>query len=412
MLIHLHKQATTTPKVRAAIQASAEPASALAERFGTTEQTVYKWKHRDSVHDRSHTPHRLQTTLTPAQEAVAVALRKTLLVSLDDLLAVVREFLNPEVSRSGLDRCLRRHGVGNLRDLQAKDPQPKHKAFKAYEPGYLHVDVKYLPQMADETSRRYLFVAIDRATRWVFIRVFKSKTAANARRFLRDLERACPMRIRTILTDNGKEFTDRLFGMRKRGATGNHEFDLLCTDLDIEHRLAPPQHPQTNGMVERFNGRIEEVLQSHHFHSGEELETTLHRYVLLYNQQLPQSALGSKTPLQAMKDWHKLKPELFRKQPYHLPGCDSYAVVKAYRVILSRTLVSLIIHEQNGIATFFLRPSKVVVFSICFKGKTNFSTLFTESFLCFSIAQLAKSKIRGKLFAHKVWLRSRRGRSH
>ena len=39
---------------------------------------------------------------------------------LDDLVAVVREFINPEVSRSGLDRCLRRHGVANLRDLQAK----------------------------------------------------------------------------------------------------------------------------------------------------------------------------------------------------------------------------------------------------------------------------------------------------
>jgi hypothetical protein len=35
--------------------------------------------------------------------------------------------------------------------------------------------------------------------------------------------------------------------------------------------------------------------------------------------------LGSKTPLQAMKDWHKLKPELFKKQPYYLPGCDNYA---------------------------------------------------------------------------------------
>ena len=75
-------------------------------------------------------------------------------------------------------------------------------------------------------------------------------------------------------------------------------------------------------MVERFNSRIEEVLQSHHFRSGEELETTLHRYVWLYNQQLPQSALGSKPPLQAMKDWHKLKPELFRKKPYYLTGCD------------------------------------------------------------------------------------------
>ena len=74
---------------------------------------MWKWRSRDYVHDRSHTPHRLQTTLTPAQEAVAVALRKALLLPLDDLLAVVREFLNPHVSRSGLDRCLRRHGVGN-----------------------------------------------------------------------------------------------------------------------------------------------------------------------------------------------------------------------------------------------------------------------------------------------------------
>ena len=74
-----------------------------------------------------------------------MVLRRTLLVSIDDLLAVVREFLNPDVSRSGLDRCLRRHGVGNLRNLQAKSPHPPNKAFKAYEPGCLHVDVKNLP---------------------------------------------------------------------------------------------------------------------------------------------------------------------------------------------------------------------------------------------------------------------------
>ncbi len=266
-----------------------------------------------------------------------MVLRRTLLVSIDDLLAVVREFLNPDASRSGPDRCLRRHGVGNLRDLQAKDPRSKHKAFKACEPGCLHFDVRYLPQMAEgeadqktvrgtvfpPNARRTLFVAIDRATRWVFISLFKAKTAANARRFLRDLERTCPMRIRTVLTDNGKEFTDRLFGLRKREATGRHEFDLLCTEPGIEHRLAPPQHPQTNGMVGRFNGRIGEVPQSHHFHSGEELEATLHRYVLLFNQQLPQSALGSKTPLRAMKHSYKLKPELLEKQPDHLPGCDT-----------------------------------------------------------------------------------------
>ena len=105
----------------------------------------------------------------------------------------------------------------------------------------------------------------------------------------------------------GKEFTDRLFGLRKRAATGLHEFDTLCAALEIDHRLTPPKSPQTNGMVERFNGRIEEVLQSHHFRSGEELEATIHRYVWLYNQQLPQSALSSKSPLQAMKAWHKIR---------------------------------------------------------------------------------------------------------
>jgi hypothetical protein len=109
MLISLHKQATTTPKIRAAIQASSEPAWLVAERY---------------------TPHRLQTTLTPAQEAVAVALRKALLLPLDDLLAVVREFLNPHVSRSGLDRCLRRHGVGTLTALKPRIPPP-HVACRA-----------------------------------------------------------------------------------------------------------------------------------------------------------------------------------------------------------------------------------------------------------------------------------------
>jgi transposase-like protein len=74
MLINLHSQATTTPKIPAEIQASDEPAWVLADRFGTTEQTVWKWRKRDRVQHPSHTAHRLQTTLTPAQEAVAVAL--------------------------------------------------------------------------------------------------------------------------------------------------------------------------------------------------------------------------------------------------------------------------------------------------------------------------------------------------
>jgi hypothetical protein len=76
------------------------------------------------------------------------------------LLAVTREFIYADVSRSGLDRCLRRHGVGNLKALLPEQPKEPAKGFKLYEPGYVHVDIKYLPQMPDESERRYLFVAI------------------------------------------------------------------------------------------------------------------------------------------------------------------------------------------------------------------------------------------------------------
>ena len=324
MLIALHKNARTTPAVRAEIAASDEPASILAQRFGITEQTVYKWKKRDVFADRSHTAHRLQTVLTPAQETVVVHLRRTLLLPLDDLLAVTREFICPHVSRSGLDRCLRRHGAGNLNALKPQEPAVAHKAFKSYEPGYVHMDVKYLPQMQDESSRRYLFVAIDRATRWVFVQLKSNKTAASAQAFLKALHKACPIRINKLLTDNGKEFTDRLFASKEREPSGNHEFDQLCRELGIEHRLTKPRTPRTNGMVERFNGRIADVLKTHRFNSREDMEETLLRYVALYNHQLPQSALKSSTPMQAMKDWYQTHPHLFHKRPYDRTGCDSY----------------------------------------------------------------------------------------
>ncbi|AAU93118.1 putative transposase [Methylococcus capsulatus str. Bath] len=213
--------------------------------------------------------------------------------------------------------------------------------FKASAPGFLHVDVtrratklKSLPQMQDETSRRYLFVAIDRATRWVFIQVKPNKTAA-AQAFLKALHKACPSKITKLLTDNGKDkiawsdfgprsgsrrdepqgrgeqFTDRLFGSRSQAPSAEHEFDPLCHAWGIEHRLTPPRSPQANGRVERFNGRIADILKTHHFDSALDLEQTLHRYVTLYNDNLPQSALVSQTPIQSMKAWYKSHPDLY-----------------------------------------------------------------------------------------------------
>ncbi|SCZ84630.1 hypothetical protein NSMM_240014 [Nitrosomonas mobilis] len=48
------------------------------------------------------------------------------------------------------------------------------------------------------------------------------------------------------------------------------------------------------------------------------------RYVSLYNQQLPQSALKSKNSIRAMKDWYKTHPHLFHEKPNNHPGQDRY----------------------------------------------------------------------------------------
>lgn len=324
----VHARARTTPRTRTEIRDSTAPLNQLATRYNISRATAAKWKGRETPEDLSHRPHKLSTTLTPAQEAIAVELRCTLLLPLDDLVAVVREFVNPRATRSGLDRCLRRHGVANLRELQRQASQaegeaeaPRSKTFKDYEPGFLHMDIKYLPQMPDETERRYLFVAIDRATRWVFMHIYADQSEASSVNFLERLREAAPMKITKLLTDNGSQFTDR-FTSKKREPSGAHKFDVRCKALGIEHRLCPPRHPQTNGMVERFNGRISEVVNQTRFGSAAELEATLTSYVKAYNHHIPQRALHHLSPVQALKKWQAKKPDLFVKRVYNQPGLD------------------------------------------------------------------------------------------
>ena len=143
-LTSLRKRARTAPAIRQEIPASHDPVGVLAQRYNMTVATIYKWSSRDSFQDLSHSAQTLSTTLPPAQETIVVHLRSTLLLPLDGLLVVMREFLNEGVSHSGLSRCLRRHGVADLAALKSKAPALVHKSFKNYLPGFVHMDIKYL----------------------------------------------------------------------------------------------------------------------------------------------------------------------------------------------------------------------------------------------------------------------------
>lgn len=144
MLIRLHKKATTTPAIREYIRTCGKPIKVLARELNLNVATVRKWREREETQDASHRPQRMHTPLSPAQETLVVELRRTVLLSLDDLTAITRAHIHPEASRAAIGRLLKRAGVSRLADLipvEAGAVTPK-KTFKDYAPGYLHIDLR------------------------------------------------------------------------------------------------------------------------------------------------------------------------------------------------------------------------------------------------------------------------------
>jgi transposase InsO family protein len=292
MDLKLHANATTTPRIRAYIQKSTASNSALARELGIHSRTVARWKARQDVADRSTCPHRLATTISPWEEALILELRRSLALPLDDILEAMRRCVNPKLSRSGVHRCLQRHGLS----ARLTPQQAPAIAFRTDAPaGFIHIDVKYLPPLG--RRRSYAYVAIDRATRFVYLEILADRRATTAAAFLDRFLASFPLKVHTILTDNGSEFTDR-FAVDKKAKphdkpSGDHSFDRICAQRAITHRLTQPFRPQTNGMVERFNRRLGEHLNrvpqnraAHHrrFLDHAERDAYLHSFVADYNR--------------------------------------------------------------------------------------------------------------------------------
>ncbi len=98
--------------------------------------------------------------------------------------------------------------------------------------------------MSDDPQKRYWLVAIDRATRWVYLEVIDDKSSTTMAAFIRGLQEKCPVKIKTILTDNGKELTDRFTANGERNPTEKPTFDQTCAGLGIEHCLIKPKPPR------------------------------------------------------------------------------------------------------------------------------------------------------------------------
>ena len=135
----LHGSATTTHSVRAAIQRSQASAAELSRTYGINPKTVLKWRERATVEDRKTGPREPHSTvLHRDEEAMIVAFRRHTLLPLDDCLYALQPTI-PHLTRSSLHRCLQRHGISRLPDVEGD--KPSKKKFKRYPIGYFHIDI-------------------------------------------------------------------------------------------------------------------------------------------------------------------------------------------------------------------------------------------------------------------------------
>jgi transposase len=188
---------------RRAIQHSQERISALARRYDINPKTVAKWKKRPSVSDLPTGPKQPHSSvLSLEQEAIIVAFRRHSLLALDDCLYALQPTI-PHLTRSSLHRCLQRHGISRL--PKAEDDKAARQKFKRYPIGYFHIDIA---EVQTAQGRLYLFVAIDRTSKFAYLELHSTAGKREAAQFLRQLLGALPCAIHTVLTDNGIQFTN------------------------------------------------------------------------------------------------------------------------------------------------------------------------------------------------------------
>jgi transposase InsO family protein len=309
----LHGSARTTEAVRRAIQLRQESVRALARRFGVSPTTVQKWRKRSTTADAKMGPKVARSTvLTPEEEAIVVAFRRHTLLPLDDCLYALQPTI-PHLTRSALHRCLQRHGISRLPEVDGD--RPGKKRFASYPIGYFHIDIA---EVSTEEGKLRLFVAIDRTSKFAFARLVESAGKMEAARFLRELVEAVPYRIHTVLTDNGVQFTPR----KQDVWDGRHIFDRVCDEHGIEHRLTKVNHPWTNGQVERMNRTLKDAtVKRYHYGSHDQLRAHLRLFVDAYNHARRLKTLRGLTPYEFIHQAWTREPERFRLDPsHHIPG--------------------------------------------------------------------------------------------
>ncbi len=311
--MHYHRNAKTNVNQREAIKKSKESSRKLAEIYKVSNVTTAKWKKAKHTEDKSHRPETIHYAIRKEFWKIIKKARENTKLPLDDLLVQLINYV-PNIKRGNLYRILLHYQLNRLSEKEKREI----KKFKNYPPGYLHIDCFYLPKI--KGKRWYCYLAVDRATRLIFLRVYPNKNKEAAADFLVQALGFYPFRIHTILTDNGSEFTilgKKLF-YRRLGKT-LVPFELICELAGIDHRKIKYKHPWTNGMAERMVRTVKDhTIKLERYETLEETAISILQFQDTHNFKSRLKALGFMTPYQKTMEWFFKEPQLFIKNPNEL----------------------------------------------------------------------------------------------
>jgi transposase-like protein len=307
--MHYHRNAKTNVNQRLAMKNSQRSSRGLGDQYEVSHVTTSKWKKRDNPEDESSRPKTIHYAVDPAFWKIVKKVRQKALFTLDDLLIALKPYIE-NLNRTNCYRILFHYRLNRLSLLEKR----KSKQFAFYKPGYLHIDVFYLPRI--EKKKYYCFLAIDRATRMVFLELYPHRRKQEAADFLVKCLNFFPYRVHHVLTDNGREFTMKGKQSFGRTSVNGTLFELVCELAEIKYRKTKVKHPWTNGMAERMVRTTKEhTTYLKRYQTMNDAITDIKRFQSIHNFQRKLKVLDYKTPYEVTMEWFVKDPDIFLKNP-------------------------------------------------------------------------------------------------
>ena len=305
--MNLHKNARSCPKSRALMVSrvleDCRPVSEVAEDFGVSRGTVYKWIRRycscgeSGLQDGSSRPQVLRHQLGQDWVDLIVEMRT------EYRMTALRIANQLKLSRSTVSGVLQREGISQLKRLEPKEPVVRYEHAGPGE--MIHIDIKKLgrfwraghrvtgdrKQDSEGAGWEFVHVCVDDYARVAYAEVLSDERKESAVAFLRRAVRRFRqfgITIKRVLTDNGSCYKSKLW----------HK---ACEALDISVKKTRPYRPQTNGKAERFiQTLLREWAYARIYITSNERMAVLPIFLIHYNEHRNHGSVGNKPPITRM----------------------------------------------------------------------------------------------------------------